>query len=85
MGVLYILAAIIELQIMALVGLELYKLHGSVTPHVTKSRKIEDEKSEEERKAAEAEKLWNDAMNSIVGYDLQQARKAVRSDDEEER
>lgn len=76
MIVLYIILLVIALELMALVGCVAWRAFGEVRGNG--AAEVSDEPDEAKRQAEELEKAWNDGVNSILGYDMREARKAVR-------
>lgn len=87
MELVYIISLLLiqaEITVLAVCGAVLH-FKGKNTERRREVLPESDDKSAEERKAEELEKIFRDSINAITGYDLNVARKAVRYDAEDER
>lgn len=75
MTILFIALFVIELELLAVIGCLAWKTVGEVRGKDTAD--IQEEPDETKRQAEKLEKAWNDGVNSILGYDMREARKAV--------
>lgn len=76
----YLIGAILGLEMAAFGALVLYKCWLGL------KKPKEDRSQKETRQKQEAlEKAWADGVSAISGYDINVARKAVRTDGEAER